>query len=480
VEPKKRIGQILLSKQLIDKNQLQSALGRQKQFGGRLASQCLILGFLSEEELLESLSQQVGCPAIILKESVFYLDNFKTFPKKITQQYSVVPFKVDDEFIHLAMVDPHKLNIIDDLSFVSGKKICPYIALQISLKDTIESAFFKMQTGDDEYFIGSESSRDEDKRECSLKIIPLSQNIKEEIKVSKTPSSMAISVKELEYDTPGLAGEKDIEKPDGLKVGQKRTKPTILVVDDDNDIRNILRLKLETSNFHVTEAATGHAGLEEVSKQIPDLIVLDAMLPGLHGFDVCQRLKNSKQYGYIPIIMITAAYKGWRYEQDIKSVYKADSFLEKPFNPQLLLQKIRELINDSEKIEGEKDVLGEDIYQKREQCFKQGLYHYQNQNFETAIGLFKKGLDCDPFANKFHFYLASAYIRLNDSYGAIAELEKTIELAPDHFSALNNLALLYEKMGFKKKSFEMWERALGVCSDHEIKTKIKEKLIRQL
>ena len=68
----------------------------------------------------------------------------------------------------------------------------------------------------------------------------------------------------------------------------------------------------------MVEADRGLTALRLVKERHPDLIVLDAMLPEVHGFEIARRIKGSQRYGSIPIIMVSAVYRGWRYAEDLK------------------------------------------------------------------------------------------------------------------------------------------------------------------
>ena len=92
----------------------------------------------------------------------------------------------------------------------------------------------------------------------------------------------------------------------------------MLVVDDEAEIRKMLKRLLKGRGYRVYEAEKGKAALRMVKEHSPDLIVLDAMLPEVHGFDIARRIKGSKRYGQIPIIMVSAVYRGWRYAEDLK------------------------------------------------------------------------------------------------------------------------------------------------------------------
>ena len=83
----------------------------------------------------------------------------------------------------------------------------------------------------------------------------------------------------------------------------------ILVVEDDSDIRELISCNLKNEGHQVFEAKDGEVGIDIARKKLPDLILLDLMLPGIHGLDVCRILKSDQETKSIPIIMVTAMGK---------------------------------------------------------------------------------------------------------------------------------------------------------------------------
>lgn len=124
---------------------------------------------------------------------------------------------------------------------------------------------------------------------------------------------------------------------------EQREKKLILVVDDEADILQPVSYRLKKAGYDVIEAGDGITGLAKAKENVPDLIVLDLMLPKLDGFKVCRMLKFDDDYKHIPIIMFTA-----RTGEDAKLTGKevgADAYILKPFEPEILLSKIKELLS---------------------------------------------------------------------------------------------------------------------------------------
>lgn len=123
---------------------------------------------------------------------------------------------------------------------------------------------------------------------------------------------------------------------------QSMAKPRVLIVEDDADIRELMRYNLEQEGFKVREAATGEDGLVSARKKPPDVVLLDLMLPGIQGLEVCRRMRNVSETRATPIIMVTA--KGE--EPDIVAGLEmgADDYMSKPFSTRELVARVRSVL----------------------------------------------------------------------------------------------------------------------------------------
>jgi len=114
---------------------------------------------------------------------------------------------------------------------------------------------------------------------------------------------------------------------------------TILVVDDEEPIQELLRFNLEKEGYLVRGAKDGQEALQHVENDQPDLIVLDLMLPGMDGLEVCRKLRSNQKFQQIPIIMLTA--KGEEFDKVLGLELGADDYMTKPFSPRELLARIK-------------------------------------------------------------------------------------------------------------------------------------------
>ena len=116
----------------------------------------------------------------------------------------------------------------------------------------------------------------------------------------------------------------------------------ILVVEDESQMVEVLKMRLEAHGYEVITADNGQDGLEKAKKEKPDLIIMDLMLPKMNGYKACGLLKSDARYAKIPIVIFTARAQ----EEDLKlgEELGAEVYITKPFEPQALLSKIRELL----------------------------------------------------------------------------------------------------------------------------------------
>jgi two-component system phosphate regulon response regulator PhoB len=133
-------------------------------------------------------------------------------------------------------------------------------------------------------------------------------------------------------------------------------KERILLVDDEEDILNLVKYNLEREGFKVEAVTTGEMAVRSARENVPDLILLDLMLPGMDGLDVCRILKNDKNVMKTPIVMLTA--KGE--DSDIVAGLElgADDYITKPFSPRVLVARVKAVLRrDSKTEEGKSPLL---------------------------------------------------------------------------------------------------------------------------
>lgn len=119
-------------------------------------------------------------------------------------------------------------------------------------------------------------------------------------------------------------------------------KPTLLLIEDEEDIAALIKLQAEIAGYKLHVEVDGLNGLRAIEREKPDLIILDIMLPGQSGLDVCRKVKNNPELKGIPIIMISA--KSEELDVVLGLELGADDYVTKPFSPKILFSRIRAVL----------------------------------------------------------------------------------------------------------------------------------------
>jgi DNA-binding response OmpR family regulator len=552
-DEKRPLGKILLQRKLVSQQELDAALGAQKRSSSPtpLASVLVNDGTLDEIEALRALSEQYGVPGIDLNQVAIVLEHLDVAPRELAETHRILPVLMRGDRIFLAMADPRDKRVIDELEFVTGKKVYPYIAVHSTLTRTVAAAYEAKARGEPHYLgprVPEETLRHlglgasaapaaptgpvpSSPRAAAPPPLPAASRparpgapppprppappapppLPAASRVAAQPSprpSMPTSppresvilenavrasseVTEISTSEFGAIGQEIssvANLPDELRAGASTAADAvavgggklILVVDDEEDIRKLLKRLLTQKGHRVIEADRGLLALRLVKDHLPDLIILDAMLPELHGFDIARRIKGSAKYGRIPIIMVSAVYRGQQMAEDLKTKYGIEEYLEKPFRIADVMVAVQRLLTRDDGRPKEAKGDPESLSSEAEKALNDGVGAYKAGHIEEAIEHLKRGVGIDPLAYRLHFHLALLYGKQGNVYEGIQELERAIDLNPKHYPALKNLAVLYEKAGFKNKAVAMWERCAASAADEPTRASIRQHLTKLL
>jgi DNA-binding response OmpR family regulator len=116
----------------------------------------------------------------------------------------------------------------------------------------------------------------------------------------------------------------------------------VMVIDDEKSLAELLEVNLQFEGFSVTKASSGVEGLNIIENDHPDIIILDVRMPGLDGFEVCQRLKKNDETRHIPVVMVSA----YAQEADIQKGLDAGAaaYIKKPFDVLHVVETIRKIL----------------------------------------------------------------------------------------------------------------------------------------
>ncbi len=138
---------------------------------------------------------------------------------------------------------------------------------------------------------------------------------------------------------------------------------TVLVIEDERDILELISLNLKRNDYHVEEASDGIAGLEAAKRHIPDLILLDLMMPGKDGYEVFKELKLDARTRHIPVLILTAkadiAHRITGLEMG------ADDYVGKPFSPKELMLRVKALLRRTKRVIGDASIKAGDFMLER-------------------------------------------------------------------------------------------------------------------
>lgn len=545
---KKQIGEILVRRNAISAADLERALTRPKS-AGRLASRLAAEGLINERDALKALSEQHGLPGIDLEQVCIKLEGLELVPKEIAVEQLILPILVRPDRLFVAMANPDEQRLVDELEFVTGKKVFPYVALAGPLA-TVIAKCFELKASGEEYFVGemcppemltkiglepagrvsippplatspppAEAARQAGRRTADATAFyddeappeefdPSSERpgdlhaVRRDVGRSFTPLPRAnasapsvptpLSPEAVVLDDAGMGlldqdigdeGFGDLSPElsvvadfSGAPRGNPDRRKTVLVVDDEREIRDLVRKLLESRGYHVIEADRGGAALRMVKEQCPDLLVLDAMLPEVHGFDIARQINGSERYGHVPIIMISAIYRGWRFAEDLRESCGVEHYIEKPFSMRELLDAVESALAPKPR-PSESAADGDSLSKEAEQALGAGVAAYRSGRLDDAIAHLQRGVQIDPLAFRLHFHLGLLYGKNKQVYDAIAELESAARINGRHFQTVKNLAILYQKAGFRNKAAEMWERGLTLAPDDSTRQSVKQHLL---
>jgi len=116
----------------------------------------------------------------------------------------------------------------------------------------------------------------------------------------------------------------------------------ILVIEDEKNIAELIKYNLEQEGYRVQTALRGDTGLDEARRGLPDLIILDLMLPGMNGLEICRILRQADKTASIPLIIVTA--KGEEVDQIVGFELGADDYVVKPFSPRQLVARVKAVL----------------------------------------------------------------------------------------------------------------------------------------
>ncbi len=465
---KKELGEILREADLISEAQLAEALALQKSFGERLASILVRQHILTEKFAVTYLGRQLGIPGVDLSQQEIDLALLSKVTLDLCEKNLVFPVKVRGTRLQIAMSDPLNREVVAEIEFKTGVRLAPLIALDASIKNAIVEARRALQEGRRKLTPNVQRAQGGHPRATDATARPAA---------AAPPPVKALNEQQEKAIIESLPGAgrhppaPPVLAPHPPSVEEVQT---ILVVDEDESVLRLVTMVLQTRRYRVLTARTGREALGRVKEAMPDIVILDGMLPEVNGFEICHQIKTSERFRHIPVIMMSAVHTGWRFAADVKQRYGADDYVEKPFEPSELLRRVETLLN---RAPAGVNPAGEVAARKQ---LKDGVIALKQGRPEDAIAAFQRGLAIDGLNDLLHYYLAMTYEKKDMAFHAIDHYERAIQINPEFYDAITALARLYEKQEFWRKAVEMWELALAATKDETVRANLKTHLLSLL
>lgn len=466
------LGELLLADDVLSHDALEDALSVQRD-GFPLASVVYLLGLAGEEPLVRVLSRQVGTPGVLLERSIISVHNLRELPKEIALRYGILPLYRDRELLFVGVGERLDPGVLNELSIITGRSVIPHVALHAILARAIRQCYALLASGE-AYWFGNQTSI-EDLNDPQGVLTPV-------LDVDDLPDEMV--ARPLDVTDPNLAvpvgpgdivysteAEEDAAVSESDDLGIDRVEPLpppkrILVADPDREARERLADLLAAEGHQVEQRATGAEAIQAIREAPPDLAILAVLLPDIHGYDICRRLKSSRRYAALPVALLSSVGSSADRDQRLAERYLADAILRSPITPTALLGTTNRLLLYPSR------TVSSDGLETDQSLFESAIEHYRSGRPDQAVEELKAALEIDPFSPRSHFVLANILQHQGRFYEAIDAYERTVELRPDYFPALTRLAYLHYKQGFLPRAIATWRRAVEACDPPEQQAKI--------
>jgi len=437
--------------------------------GTKLCSALLAAGEATEGALVAILSERHGWPGVDLSRSEISAEALRHVPTAVAFADGILPLSTEGGRLHLALSSPDGAErAIAEVRFVTGMEVSPYVAVAGALQQAIGEAYEALEHGEPAWR-GADASPG-----CGIAVANPAERM-----LPEGDEVVVVFDEEVETGTdrdetlsvpvakPVAAGPTAI--PPGLGESARR----ILVVDDEPEIRTLVARTLTAHGFEVDTAPDGEEALARVAARPPALVLLDAMLPRIHGFEVARRLRADPRTREVPVVMMTAIYRGWRFAQDAREAYGAEDYIEKPFRLDDLVRRV-EAVLEATATRGPVKPSGGDLMLRR------GKELLLAGRLEAAVAALGEAISADPYSADAHHQLARALRAQGEHFRAMTSFERAVELRSDFFPALRSLAALYAEKGFRRKAVETLERAMTAAPDPVARDAVRANLLELL
>jgi CheY-like chemotaxis protein len=455
---------------------------------GDVASAALRLGLAQEAVLARALADLHGCPAVDFSKSVVPVANLDVVAPAFCRERRVLPVSVSRSELVLAMADPDDHALADEVRFVTGRSVLRYVAVPAAVERTLEALQRERARGartwrgahapalpdPEAAWVGvvhgerrAEAGIDLPEATGSMELVGLADN------VAATPFSAPSPARRERAAPPpaprGTGGGEPTVRLEGLGAGK-----LALVADAAPEPREEAAALLGRIGCAVLQAANGRAALELTREARPDLVLCDAMLPMMPGFEVCRAVKGDPVLRPTAVVLASAVHRGV-VPADVKAAFGADAFLEKPYRQDEVLRTAKLLFLGSAADPAEAAARAE-----AQLAWREGARLLAAGRVDEATAALRDAAAKDDLSAEAHYYLGLSLARQGLLFEAAAAFSRAAELRPDVDAAHQVLAQVYEQLGFKTSARQALARAIETCADERRRGDLQVRLMQLL
>lgn len=458
---------------------------------GDLASSALRLGLAQEAALAKVLADLHGCPAVDFSKSVVPTANLEVVAPGFCREHRCLPVSVSRSELVLAMADPENYALADEVRFVTGRSVLRYAAVPAAIERTLEALVRERSRGAPTWR-GHQAPALPDPAAAWVGVVH-GAGRGEASELPAVAATMelvgvAADAEATPFSAPSPARR---ERPAELAAVRGVPPPTraadtaarregvgagklALVGDATPEAREQAAALLAGLGCTVLQAANGRAALDIVREARPDLVVLDAMLPMMPGFEVCRAVKGDPALRSTAVVLTSAVHHATR-AADVEAAFGADAFLEKPYREDEVVRTAKLLLLGSEGNPAEATAR-----EAARIAWREGARLLQAGRADEASAYLREATAKDDFSAEAHYYLGLALAQQGLLFEAAAAFARAAELRPDVDAAHQVLARIYEQLGFTKSAREAWARAIEACRDENRKADMQARLMQLL
>jgi CheY-like chemotaxis protein len=452
-----------------------------------------------EATVAELLAERHQRPCVILGLSTIDVTLLDSLPVPWLQAEEMLPLASRAESLTVAVVDPVAAErTLQDLGVQTGRHIVPVVVTPLLLEQAIDDAARAFAAGEQVLRGAQAASPDVDlvlarpplrappaKLPRPDSVARALGAVLDETPVAsalKGPIVGAVRLKQVQVSAsvtplsppdgvaPVLAPPVLEERPPPPRPATRR--PFALVVEDDEAIGALLCRMLVADGCDAEHLTSGDGVAGALRVRRPDLILLDAMLPGVHGFEICAALKASPDWRSVPIAMVSAVYRSFDQVKEIHERHGADAFIEKPFQLEHVRRVVADLLRRPPPLEVRHEA--RELSAARTRALVD--HHLLIGDVEGATAIVDRWLAAEPLSARAWLERGHLAVAAADHFRALQAYELAALYDRRLFLAQVSLASLSAQLGFQRKAHDAWLKAAACAPDAATADQIRRAL----